>query len=211
MDHFRKPHFGWFAAFIACIFLALLSFVRFDMPIAQAFVKNLGQLDDLGAGLGTEVLLSIEAAVALCITALRLMRGHGKLSPVSKALAVASVTSICAYAVNDGVLKILLGVPNPQSVLMQGAHHGFHFFAGAKSSGFPSGHMVLAGSFAGVFLRLYPSSRWPFVILLSIAAILLVVGDWHFLSDVIVGSFIGVSTGVLVGQLWQDHSDTGAG
>jgi membrane-associated phospholipid phosphatase len=71
--------------------------------------------------------------------------------------------------------------------------------------------MVLAGSFAGVFLRLYPSSRWPFVILLSIAAILLVVGDWHFLSDVIVGSFIGVSTGVLVGQLWQDHSDTGAG
>jgi membrane-associated phospholipid phosphatase len=135
----------------------------------------------------------------------RLVRG--RLSPLSETLAIACLASICAYAVNDGVLKQLFGVPNPSSVLLGGARHSFHLLAGDRDSSFPSGHMVLAGAFGGVFVRLYPSGVWLVGITLALGAALLIFGDWHFASDVIAGTFVGVSTGVLAGELWRVHSN----
>lgn len=66
--------------------------------------------------------------------------------------------------------------------------------------------MVIAGAFAGVFLRLYRISILPLSALLLIAATLLVVGDWHFVSDVIAGAFVGISAGLLAGEVWLAHS-----
>jgi uncharacterized membrane protein len=66
--------------------------------------------------------------------------------------------------------------------------------------------MVLAGAFAGVFMRLYRTSILPFSALLLIAAVLLIAGDWHFVSDVIAGTFVGVSAGLLAGEVWLAHS-----
>jgi membrane-associated phospholipid phosphatase len=129
---------------------------------------------------------------------------HGKLSPYGEALAVACLTSICAYGINANVLKIYFGVPNPADV-MRGARHVFNFWAGSPQSSFPSGHMVLAAAFAGVFMRLYRGSIWPLSAVLLLAAGLLIVGDWHFLSDVIAGTFLGVSVGILAGELWLTH------
>ena len=116
---------------------------------------------------------------------------------------------MCAYAVNDGVLKLLFRVPNPAPVLLEGVHHFFHLLAGAGDSSFPSGHMVLAASFGGVFMRLIPASIWPLSFLLSFGAALLIFGDWHFASDVIVEAFAGISAGLLAGELWRAHSDKG--
>jgi membrane-associated phospholipid phosphatase len=113
---------------------------------------------------------------------------------------------MCAYAVNDGILKLFFGVPGPGSVLSGGAQHVFHFLAGAGDSSFPSGHMVLAASFGGVFMRLHPASIWPLTILFCCGAALLILGDWHFVSDVIAGAFVGVSAGLLAGELWRAHS-----
>ncbi len=66
--------------------------------------------------------------------------------------------------------------------------------------------MVLAGAFAGVFMRLYKASIWPLCTLLLTAAGLLLVGDWHFLSDIIAGAFLGTSAGILAGEGWAAHS-----
>ena len=77
---------------------------------------------------------------------------------------------------------------------------------GTEHSSFPSGHMVLAASFAGVFMRLYRVSIWPLSALLLLGATLLILGDWHFLSDVIAGTFVGLSAGLLAGELWALHS-----
>jgi uncharacterized membrane protein YoaK (UPF0700 family) len=66
--------------------------------------------------------------------------------------------------------------------------------------------MVLAGAFAGVFMRLYRTSVVTFSALLLILAVLLIIGEWHFVSDVIAGTFLGVSAGILAGELWLAHS-----
>ena len=180
-----------------------MAFAWLDVPIARHVYGILGSAESLGRGLTSAVLLSGEAGVALTLIVIRITRG--RLSPVGEAAALACLTSICAYAMDDSALKLFFGVPNPEAVL-HGARHAIHLMGGSATSSFPSGHMVLAGAFAGVFLRLYRRSTLPLAALLFVGAVLLVVGDWHFVSDVIAGTFVGVSAGLLAGEVWAAHS-----
>jgi membrane-associated phospholipid phosphatase len=203
VNHSLSARQTWAISILVCVAAASLSFIYFDLPVAQWFAQNIGHLDALGTGFGSAVLLTLEGVTVLALIGVRLFRG--RLSPFGEALALASLTSMCVYAINDGVLKLFFGVPNPASVLVDGAHHGFHLLAGSQSSSFPSGHMALAASFGGAFMTLFPRSRWPLSALLSFGAIVLVVGNWHFVSDVIAGGFVGVAAGALAGMLWQVH------
>jgi len=201
----KKPISGgqiWFCSLLICAVAAALAFTHFDVPIAR-HVYSLVEPKYMAAGLGGAVLLTVEASAVLTLVVIRITRGH--LSPAGEALGLACLTSICVYALNASVLKVLFGVPSTADVL-EGASHSFHFLHGTVDSSFPSGHMVLAGAFAGVWMRLYRRSVLPLSALLLVGAGLLILGDWHFLSDVIVGTFLGVSAGLLAGELWLVHS-----
>jgi membrane-associated phospholipid phosphatase len=199
----RPPILFWLASFLVCAGAVALSFVNIDVPVAMHF-SRIGQFfTDLNAGFGASVILTLEAAVASGLALARVLRGH--LSRSGETLAIACIASICTYCINDAVLKPFFGVPVPIQVL-EGARHTFNLLSGSEGSSFPSGHMTLAGAFAGVFMRLYRRSVWPFAALLGLAAGLLIAGDWHFVSDVIAGTFVGVSAGVLAGEAWIVHS-----
>jgi membrane-associated phospholipid phosphatase len=193
----------WLLSLLIFTLAVALAFVYVDVPIAHRVYGLLGSAESLGKGLASTVLLGVEAAVALALVSIRIARGH--LSAFLEATALACLTSICAYAINDSTLKLFLGVPNPAAVLL-GTRHAFYLLSGSSNSSFPSGHMVLAGAFAGVFMRLYRTSILPFSALLLIATVLLIAGDWHFVSDVIGGIFVGVSAGLLAGEVWLAHS-----
>jgi len=199
----RFPYRMWLLSLLICTLTAALAFVYVDVPIARHVYGILASAASLATGFASAVLLSIEAAVVLALVILRITRGH--LSPFREATGLACLTSICAYAINESALKFFFGVPTPAAVL-QGTHHAFNLLAGSSRSSFPSGHMVLACAFAGVFMRLYRTSILPLSALLLIAAVLLIAGDWHFVSDVIAGSFVGVSAGLLAGEVWLAHS-----
>ncbi len=193
----------WLLSLLICTLAIALAFLFFDVPIARHVYGFSASAKSLATGFASAVLIGIEMAVALALILVRMIRGH--LSPLGEATVLACLTSICAYAVNDSTLKAFFGVPNPGRVL-HGARHAFHLLNGSPNSSFPSGHMVLAGSFAGVFMRLYRRTVPLFSALLLIAAVLLIVGDWHFLSDVIAGTFVGVSAGLLAGEVWLTYS-----
>jgi membrane-associated phospholipid phosphatase len=193
----------WLLSLLICILAAAVAFAYLDVPIARLVYGTLGSAESLGKGMTSAVLLSAEAAVALTLIVIRITRG--RLSPLGEAAALACLTSICAYAMDDNALKLFFGVPNPEAVL-HGARHACHLLCGSSSSSFPSGHMVLSGAFAGVFMRLYRRSTLPLSALQFAGAVLLVVGDWHFVSDVIAGTFVGVSAGLLAGEVWSAHS-----
>lgn len=197
------PYLTCAISLLICVLTIALAFVYLDVPIAQRVYGILGSAKSLATGFASAVLLGFEATVALVLVAIRITRGH--LSPIRETTVLACLTSICAYAINDSTLKLVFGVPSPDAVL-HGARHAFNFFSGSSNSSFPSGHMVIAGAFAGVFMRLYRSSILVLSVLLSVAAILLIVGDWHFLSDVIAGTTVGVSAGLLAGEVWLAHS-----
>lgn len=181
-----------------------VAFVHVDVPVARRVFGILNSAESLATGFASATLLGVEAAVALALVMVRITRGH--LSAFREATVLACLTSICAYAINDSTLKFLFGVPNTLSVL-HGTRHAFNFLKGSSASSFPSGHMVLSGAFAGVFMRLYRSTILPLLFLLLFAAGLLVVGDWHFVSDVIAGAFVGITAGLLAGEVWLAHSE----
>jgi membrane-associated phospholipid phosphatase len=191
----------WLLWLLACGAAVAVSFEEIDVGVARHFWDVGRHLSALNTAFGAAVILTLESAVVLALVLARVTRGH--LSRLGETLGVACLASMCAYGINDQVLKPLFGVQPPDAVL-HGARHIF-FAVSSGSLGFPSGHMVLAGSFAGVFMRLYRASLWPLAALLLIAAILLIVGDWHFVSDVIAGSFIGITAGLLAGEAWLVH------
>jgi membrane-associated phospholipid phosphatase len=203
LNHFSAFIRIWFVSLLACAAIVAFAFLRIDVPAALYF-WNVGHLlGPLNMAFGSAVILSAESAVILFTVLTRLVRGH--ISVFGETLAIACLVSMCAYVVNDHVLKVFFGVPNPADV-MHGAAHSFDFWVGSESSSFPSGHMVLAGAFAGFFMRLYKASILLFSALLLIAAGLLLVGGWHFLSDIIAGAFLGTSAGILAGEGWAAHS-----
>jgi membrane-associated phospholipid phosphatase len=174
-----------------------------DVPAALFFWNADHLRSPMNVVFGSTVILSAESAVVLSAVLARLVKG--RVSVFGETLAIACLVSMCAYAVNDHVLKVFFGVPSPADVV-GGASHTFNLWKGSLGSSFPSGHMVLAGAFAGVFMRLHRSTIWLLSTLLLIAAVCLFVGDWHFLSDIIAGAFVGMSAGFLAGEGWAAHS-----
>jgi membrane-associated phospholipid phosphatase len=194
----------WLLLLVVCTVLTVLAFGQIDVPLARHFWSTGTSVSPFSTAFGAGVILASESAVALTLVLIRLLRGH--LSLFEEAVAIGCVTSICAYGINDAVVKPIFGVPSPTDVI-KGAAHAFNWLGGSERSSFPSGHMVLAAAFAGVFMRYYRASIWPFSALLLLAAGLLIYGDWHFLSDVIAGAFVGLSAGFLAGEaMWAQAS-----
>lgn len=192
----------WLLAFAGCSAVAAFCFVEIDVGLAHRLWSVGRHLSSLSTAFGATVILTLEAVVVVSLIVARLLRGH--ISRFAEALGVACLASICAYGINDQVLKPFFGVEDPVAV-MNGAKHTFHLASGLAMGSFPSGHMVLAGAFVGVFMRLYRASVGLLSALLLLAAALLVVGGWHFLSDVIMGGFLGVSGGILAAEAWAVH------
>jgi len=109
-------------------------------------------------------------------------------------------TAIIATAVTHS-LKPLLDVPRPPGLFDPGA---FNLIGHSLTSeAFPSGHTVTAFSFAGLLiLGLRP--RWPWVVLLLVAASLMgisrMVAGVHWPTDVLAGAIVGLSSAA--GAVW---------
>lgn len=174
-----------------------------DAPIAHIFASNLSRWNAVGNGLSSPIIVTGEMLVMALLVAVRLM--SGALPRFGKALLLASATSLATFAVNDVALKFLFGIPNPADVLLHGADHGLHLLRGSRQSSFPSGHMALAASWVFAFARLYRRALLPLGGMLLLAAAVLIIGDWHFLSDVIAGIFVGATAGLAAGELWIQH------
>jgi membrane-associated phospholipid phosphatase len=91
------------------------------------------------------------------------------------------------------VLKFVFGRVNTRVWLDHHNLYGFHFFQGGGDyGGFPSGHMAVFATLAAALRRRYPrySSLYLFVLLVLAAA--LITTNYHFLSDVVAGTYLGV-------------------
>ena len=186
----------WLLGLIATIAGATISFTWVDVPVARHFAFNANRFGVINAGFSGVALLTFEAAVVSFLLLRRIVRGQ--LAPLSKAILVAALASMCAYILNEAIFKFLFGIPSPSEMLFQSAPHAVHFLSGNAEDGFPSGHMMLSGAFAGALMRFYPRIRGWLLALLGAGELILVWGDWHFVSDVIAGAFLGITIGLLI-------------
>lgn len=87
--------------------------------------------------------------------------------------------------------------------------YGFHWFhSGRGYSSFPSGHMARTVSVAAVVWIAWPRWRWLAVALSAAVAAGLLGMNYHFVGDVIGGSFVG---GIVGAWTWRtmDVADSG--
>jgi membrane-associated phospholipid phosphatase len=85
--------------------------------------------------------------------------------------------------------------------------YGFHFFRPGQSfESFPSGHAAVAAAVLSVSWILYPKLRVPWAIGVVSADVGIVAVNVHFLSDVVAGSFVGISTRLFTIVMWRAGS-----
>ena len=174
-----------------------------DVPVALTFLANVDRFGGLGKGLGSTVLISGEIVVIATLAIVRI--ATGTLPTFFKAVFVACCASLSAFVANDYVLKVFFGRLRPEDFFLGPSSPTFHFFNGDHLSSFPSGHMVMATAFAVVMIRLQPRTRPILLGLLCLGALALLVGDWHFLGDIVAGAFVGGTAGLVAGELWLEH------
>ena len=97
-----------------------------------------------------------------------------------------------AYLVKT-LIKPVFGRTNPRSWLLDNQPLQFHWFKYWASS-FPSGHMIVFTALGTAIIIHYPQYRIPVLIFLFLLGAALVGTDYHFLSDVIAGTYLGAVT-----------------
>jgi membrane-associated phospholipid phosphatase len=142
-------------------------------------------------------------ALIASLSIARILRGS--LPLLARTLLIAGCSSLLAFEANDTILKVIFGRQNPTAFLYQPTNHLFNFLRGDEHSSFPSGHMVMATAFAVVIIRLHPRTAPLLIALLCLGALALLIGDWHFASDIVAGAFEGWTAGLIAAELWNQH------
>jgi len=88
---------------------------------------------------------------------------------------------------------------NP-SLIRDGVYGFFPFHGGSGWSAFPSGHMTVVMSFVVIACHLWPRFAPLWIALAGGAALGLVGMNFHFISDVIAGGYVGSASAAVV--LW---------
>lgn len=109
----------------------------------------------------------------------------------------AGIATLAGWLTNAGVLKPLFGRAIPWLYF---AHHQYGFRPFHHSSllgSFPSGHAVLGAALLTVLWRPYPRLRVIGIGALAILGLALIFGEYHYLSDLVAGGWVGVTAGLL--------------
>jgi membrane-associated phospholipid phosphatase len=193
------------AAFLATVCVIVASVAWLDRPIAYFVHDAFGQYLIVGSFTETPSFFSPLAILVFLIFVARRIafRPFGRLDVT---LILADLSIILAKLVVAPV-KVMFGRTWPQyhipSLIGDGTY-GFNFFqAGPSLESFPSGHMASICALLVVFWLRYPA-YWPtYTVAIIGMAAGLIIGNYHFLSDVIAGAFVGFATAVLLFHMYE--------
>jgi len=187
----------------AGLVLIVASIYLVDIPTAR-FVHTLPWAQDLRSPvLGLPVLV-ILSGVAILFGALWVVNDHVP-QKLQEILIVASFSLTSSVCIDELLLKRLFGREIPDVFLQTGVD-AFQWLQGGPMDAFPSGHAVQIASVGTVFLMGYPRQRAVWLALMGIGLIALVLGNWHFVSDVLAGTGVGASVGLATTVLWRSRS-----
>jgi len=90
------------------------------------------------------------------------------------------------------VLKLVVGRINTRFWLNHPTGNEFHWLHGnGNYTSFPSGHMAVFTAFMIALWKFYPRHRTIYVLFNSALALALVMTNYHFVTDIIAGAYLG--------------------
>jgi len=204
MKHMRT----FVTAFILMAALAATAFLWLDRPISFFAHEKLAPLRIFPYLTRIpEPLLVLSSLVFVAVGACVLM--ERPLAKFASALLLSAISVVVTYQFKEQ-LKFVFGrtwpetwINNNPSLIRDGAY-GFNFFHGGPGyAAFPSGHTAAICAAVSVFWFCYPKYRWLYAALIAATVIGLIGANYHFLSDIIAGGFIGFTVGWVAVLLWD--------
>ncbi|MDR5727548.1 MAG: phosphatase PAP2 family protein [Terriglobia bacterium] len=148
---------------------------------------------------------ALVACAGLVLVGLALHRATaGKFKPWEETGLLMALSLGWGVSVNEFALKPLFGRPGPGTLLATG-RTAFHWLHGTPIDSFPSGHAVQIASVMTVLCIVYPRWRSLWYTLIAALSLALILGNWHFVSDVIAGNFVGAFGGAMIVNFWQNR------
>lgn len=190
----------WLITFGNCLIAILLALAFVDLPVAR-FVHTMPWEHALHAPVfGIPLLVGF---AGLVLVGFALQRGWGHNIGAWEEALLLMVLSLCwSVSVTEFALKPLFGRHMPFDFLATGKS-SFHWFEGAPTDSFPSGHAAQFASVFTVLCMVYPRWRGLWCALIAAGSLVLVLGNWHFVSDVIAGNFVGAFGAAMIVGFWQ--------
>jgi membrane-associated phospholipid phosphatase len=193
---------SWLIGLLMTTLLVSVSVAWIDKPIATAIGATFGSWN-LPDAIVRSPGLSIPLASALIFVIFGLFAIMGrKFSELEISVLLCNISVLAADAIKNQ-LKFVFGRTWPDSwdpqiiSLIRDNVYGFNFFHYGRSfESFPSGHAAVAASVMSVLWMLFPRLRAVWAVGIGAADLGLVLLNLHFVSDVVAGTFIGVSTGL---------------
>ena len=200
----------WLSCFAATIVVVIIAYAWIDRPVAFFVHDHLAQYKIFGKlPLISEALFPIATLIFLTVAAKVMLKqkvseGHGSLFLCGLSLVVAETIK--------EQLKYVFGRTWPETwtnnnpSLIHDNVYGFNFFhSGQAYSSFPSGHTNAICAVMAVLWFAYPRYRALYAVPVAAVIIGLIGADFHFVSDIIAGGFIGASTGWILVIFWRTY------
>jgi len=198
----------WVVSLAIVIVAVALSYAWLDRPIAVYVHAEFHGVKALPWLTFIPECLALPAVALFIIMGWRVALGR-HLSRVESVFLVCGVSLTVAVAIKDQ-LKFAFGRTWPETwinnnpSLIRNNVYGFNpFHGGVGYSSFPSGHTTAICAVMSVLWICYPKFRAIYVLLMIAVATGLIGADYHFLSDVIAGAFLGLSTGWMTVSFWE--------
>jgi len=197
---------NWVAILGGCAVCVICSYFWIDRPVAlwvhahQSYVAARDEFNPIARIPNPVILVSSVLFILLGLSKLA-KRRWTRLEHV----ALTSSISVLVGETIKEALKWVFGRASPDVWLMRNSsplgfrEYQFHWFHGiGPFNSFPSGHMTTAAALIAVFWMSYPRFRPLYIAWCGIAAAGLVAFNFHFLGDVIAGTMLGTTVGLLI-------------
>jgi len=199
----------WIVALLICGACVAISYFFVDRPFAYFAhdeLRGFRAVFDL-VGRLPNVLGPLIVGCTL-IFGIRAVMGH-RLTEIQTAI-VLSALSLALSVILGSWLKFAFGRTWPEtwvqanpSLTRDGVRNFNPFHGGVGFAAFPSGHMVAISAITSPFWLLYRQSRWICAICIAAVFVGQMGANYHFVSDLIAGGFIGFSVGLMIIYLWE--------
>jgi membrane-associated phospholipid phosphatase len=193
---------GWLVGLLMAALLASISVAWLDKPIAILVHDIFGSRHFPDAVVRSPGLsIPLVSALVFVIFGLSAIMGR-TFSRLEISVLLCGISVLATDAIKNQ-LKYVFGRTWPDSwephilSLIHDNVYGFNFFHHGRSfESFPSGHAAVAASVISVLWMMFPRLRSMWAVCIGAADIGLVLLNLHFVSDVVAGTFVGLSTGL---------------
>ena len=197
---------AWLAGALTCALLVALAYEFVDRPVAL-FVHAHGH-GTSGFNWLTYIPEPFVPIACFGLLYVFLERAGGRpMSWFGDAVLRCSLSVLAATAIKDQ-LKYVFGRTWPEtwigdnpSFIADGVYGFNPFHGGAGWASFPSGHTAAIFSVASALWLLWPRLRLLWALGCALVMIGLIGADFHFVSDIIAGAYLGTACGVTAALL----------